>query len=261
MEARDFYDGLGPDYDSLVAWEARLGREGGFFKRLFDDAPARRVLDAACGTGMHAIAFARQGRQAAGADLSPVMVERARENARAAGVAADFRVAGFGGIARVFGPSWDAVTCLGNSLPHCADEAALAACLSDFAALLRPGGLLVAQNRNYDRLLKDRARVMPLTARGGGEEETLFLRITDFPPPGSPQEESLTFTVITLRRRGNRWTQEAQSTPLRALRRAAVERALREAGFTGIQAFGGYDGSPFDPDASADLVVVARRGP
>jgi glycine/sarcosine N-methyltransferase len=274
MDARDFYDVLGSDYDTMVAWEARLAREEAFFKRLFDHARSRRVLDAACGTGMHAVAFSRmgrpaghgspgcapEGREAAGADVSPVMVERARANALAAGLSVDFRVAGFGGIAAAFGGGWDAVTCLGNSLPHCADDAALAACLADFASLLRPGGLLVVQNRNYDRLLRERTRLMPLAVRGQGEEETLFLRITDFPPAGSPQEESLTFTIVTLRRRGDSWAQESKSTPLRALRRATQERALAEAGFTGVEAFGGYDGAPFDAPASTDLVLVARLG-
>jgi glycine/sarcosine N-methyltransferase len=275
MEARDFYDGLGDDYDRMVSWEGRLAREGGFFRHVFDEAGARRVLDAACGTGMHAISFAREGVKCAGADVSPVMIARARENARAAGVEADFRVAGFGGMAAVFDGPFDAVTCLGNSLPHCADAAALRACLGDFASLLRPGGILVIQNRNYDRLLRDRQRFMPLAARGDAEGQTLYLRITDFPPLGAADEESLTFTLVTLRQRGGArqgtadqtarpgggaWSQEVNSTPLRALRRAPLERALGEAGFPTVKVFGGYDGRPFDDSAAPDLVAVAVRG-
>jgi 2-polyprenyl-3-methyl-5-hydroxy-6-metoxy-1,4-benzoquinol methylase len=79
VEAREFYDGLGGDYDRMVQWQGRLEREELFFKRVFDDAGVVRVLDAACGTGMHAISFARRGLQSAGADLSPAMIARARE--------------------------------------------------------------------------------------------------------------------------------------------------------------------------------------
>ena len=61
MEARDFYDGLGDDYDRMVSWQGRLAREEAFFQRLFDENGVHSVLDAACGTGMHAIAFARRG--------------------------------------------------------------------------------------------------------------------------------------------------------------------------------------------------------
>ncbi|HET6451489.1 MAG TPA: class I SAM-dependent methyltransferase, partial [Spirochaetia bacterium] len=90
IDAQRFYDGLGEDYDLMVSWADRLAREEPFFLRLFGEAGVTRVLDAACATGRHAIAFALSGREAAGADLSPVMVEAARENARAAGVSARF---------------------------------------------------------------------------------------------------------------------------------------------------------------------------
>ncbi len=30
------------------------------------------------------------------------------------------------------------------------------------------------------------------------------------------------------------------------------------AGFSSLEAFGGYGGAPFDPSSSADLVIVAR---
>jgi len=43
-----------------------------------------RVLDTACGTGVHTIALAQHGFTVTGADPSPAMVERARQNAMAA---------------------------------------------------------------------------------------------------------------------------------------------------------------------------------
>ena len=264
MEAKDFYDTLGEDYDRMVSWEGRLGREEAFFRGLFDEHGVRRVLDAACGTGMHAIAFARQGRAAEGADLSPVMVERARRNAAAAGVSVPFTVAGFGDlVARLSGP-FDAVTCLGNSLPHLLDDASLDAALHDFARALRPGGLLVIQNRNYDRVLRERLRFMPLAARTDDEGETLFLRITDFAGAGAPaaearSEESIEFTIVTLKKRAGTWSQSARATPLRALRRATLERALREAGFADARFFGSYDRAAFDAPGTSDLILTATR--
>ena len=259
MEAREFYDGLGGDYDRMVSWQGRLAREEAFFRRVFDEAGAARVLDAACGTGMHAIAFARRGLESAGADLSPAMIASARENARAAGVDVDLQVAAFGELAGRFTGPFDAVTCLGNSLPHLIDEASLAACLTDFGRLLRPAGLLVIQNRNYDRVLRERQRFMPLAVRAEGEEESLFLRITDFPPAGGPAGDLIDFTIVTLKKTKNAWSQSVQSTPLRAIRRITLERALTAAGFSSVDVYGSYAmASPDSPDAS-DLVVVARK--
>jgi hypothetical protein len=144
-----------------------------------------------------------------------------------------------------------------NSLPHLLDDEALHACLADFAAVLRPEGILVVQNRNYDRLLQERQRFTPVAARTEGEDETLFVRITDF--PAAPSQETIEFTILTLKKRGGKWSQSSQSTPLRAIRRATLENALRAAGFKALSAYGSYSMSPFDPQGSSDLILVARR--
>ena len=51
------------------------------------------ILDLGCGTGEHTILLTRLGYRVLGADAAPAAVERARERARAAGVAAEFAVA------------------------------------------------------------------------------------------------------------------------------------------------------------------------
>ena len=49
-----------------------------------------RVLDAACGTGVVSVTAARLGARVTGLDLTPELLERARENARIAGVEIDW---------------------------------------------------------------------------------------------------------------------------------------------------------------------------
>src|ERR1700730_18701496 len=51
------------------------------------------VLDPGTGPGHHAIYFASQGYSATGIDSSPTGLERARENARRAGVSVNFQLA------------------------------------------------------------------------------------------------------------------------------------------------------------------------
>src|ERR1700722_20393907 len=52
--------------------------------------PGQAVLDVACGTGVVAISAARAGARVRALDLSPTLLERARENARVTGVEVDF---------------------------------------------------------------------------------------------------------------------------------------------------------------------------
>ncbi len=264
------------DYDRFVDWPARLAVELPFIvERVVSPA---RVLDAACGTGMHAIALARHGYRVVGADSSIGMIERARANAAAAGVDVRFEVAGFGELARVFdlSPSpnplpyqgrgrghggrggvvrFDALLCLGNSLPHLLTPAELTVALTDFAACLRPGGLVVIQNRNFDRVVACRERWMEPQARREGDAEWLFLRFYDFDPDGL-----LTFNVVTLERQGaGAWDQRIATSRLRPLPRDELLAALSRAGFERIACYGDMQGAPFDPQSSPNLVVTATN--
>jgi len=246
------YDALAADYDRFVNWEGRLAHELPFFQRLFEERRVERVLDSACGTGHHAIALAQQGYQVVGADLSAAMVELARQNAATAGADVAFRVTGIGELASL-GETFDAVLCLGNSLPHILTAQAVAEALADFAAVLNPGGLLVVQNRNFDLVWTEKKRFMPPQTHRDGDREWLFLRFYDF------HEAGITFNMIWLRRTDRGWEQDVESTELRPIFRDKFAIALEAAGFEHSLFYGSYDGSPFDPSWSGDLIVVATR--
>jgi len=254
------YDAFSIDYDRFVNWPARLGAEMPFLEGQLGavdegSTDPLKVLDSACGTGMHAIALAKRGYTAAGADLSPSMIERARANARASAAPVRFETAGFGELAGVFGQgAFDALLCLGNSLPHLATEAELTSALDDFAACLRPGGLLLIQNRNFDAVLAGSERWMEPQAHREDETEWIFLRFYDFDPNGL-----ITFNVLTLRREGvGPWTQRVTATRLRPLRQADLMLALEAAGLADVSCYGDMAGAAFDAETSGNLVVTAR---
>lgn len=249
------YEVFSADYDRFVNWEGRLALELPFLEEALRSVGARRVLDAACGTGRHAVALAQRGFEVVGADLSPEMVARAHAHAEVTGAPVRFAVAGFGTLAEAVGTGFDALLCLGNSLPHLLTEEALRAALADFAACLRPGGLLCLQNLNYDRILARREAWLVPQAHREGEGEWLFLRHYEFEPDGL-----LTFQVITLRRHaGGEWDQQVLATRLRPWRERELSRALEGAGFHRLQFWGDMQGAPFDPEESGNLVITALR--
>jgi glycine/sarcosine N-methyltransferase len=249
------YDDFSADYDRFVNWPSRLAAELPFLEQQLQGVGARRVLDAACGTGMHAIALAQRGYEVVGADLSPAMIERARANAAAAGVQVRFTVAGFGQLSTLVGTGFDALLCLGNSLPHLLTPEDMAMAFFDFAVCLRPGGLALIQNRNFDAVLARGERWMEPQAHREGEAEWLFLRFYDFEPDGT-----ITFNLVTLRREGaGEWRQQVRSTRLWPQRRDDLVAALAAAGFGEIACWGDMQGMPFDADRSPNLVLTARR--
>jgi glycine/sarcosine N-methyltransferase len=249
------YDSFADDYDRFVNWPGRLAYELPFLEAALQRAaPKPAVLDAACGTGQHALALAERGYPTAGADLSPAMIDRAKQNALARGLGVRFEPAGFSQMADTFGrESFEAVLCLGNSLPHVPDQAGLADALSDFAAVLQPGGLLILQNRNFDQVLAHKARWMEPQSAREGDTEWLFVRFYDYLDDGG-----IDFNILRLRREGDApWQQQLTSTRLRPLTQTDLTQALPLAGFERIEWYGGLDGSPFDPAQSGNLVVLA----
>jgi len=244
------YDRFSEDYDVMVDWEGRLQREEPFFQEIFQREGVRRVLDVGCATGGHVLHFAARGLEAVGADPSGAMIRRA-ESSAAGKSGVRFVQAGFGELAERVGADFDVVTCLGNTLPHALTRHELDNALLDMSAVLRPGGLLVIQLLNYDRILAEQRRFLGISSGARNGVEQLFFRFYDF------DGLRLTFNVAVFKKGEGGWSFNVDSTQLRAIRQEELAEALALAGFDEPQWYGGLDRSAFDPASSGDLVVVA----
>lgn len=243
------YDQFAAGYDLMTDWEIRLKSEAGFLRQLFEGFQVHSVLDAACGTGQHAMEFARWGLEVTGTDLSQPMIDRARENAGTLSVR--FVVAGLGEHREKAPGPYDAVTCLGNSLPHLLDGPALDDALEDFRAVLRPGGVLLLQNNNYDAILSQKRRFMGVASREVQGTEYLFFRFFDLGP------ELITFHIVTFVKTAGSWSFSEDSTPQRPVLQGDLVPRLARLGFRDIRLFGDCQGTGFDETTSPNLVVVA----
>jgi glycine/sarcosine N-methyltransferase len=268
LDGREFYDRQAALYEVMNDWPARLSFELPFIRRTLKQAHARTVLDAACGGGHHAIALAREGYPASGADISAEMIELARRNAAQANVPVRFEQAGFADIGARFGETFGAVLCLGNSLPHVLAEVDQLAALAAMRGRLNSGGVLVLHNLNYDLRWKNRPRFFALTPATLGGRTTLVWRIADYHDPGTrvaginglcSAPGLITFHIATIEQDdAGQWQASVKSTLQRPLFVTDLTRWLKAVGFQDIQFFGGMDGSTFDADSSPDLVIVAR---
>jgi 2-polyprenyl-6-hydroxyphenyl methylase / 3-demethylubiquinone-9 3-methyltransferase len=95
-----------------------------------------RALDVGCGGGLLAESLCRAGARVTAVDLAPAMIEAAREHAREAQLAIDYRLESAEALAAAEPRSFDVVTCM-EMLEHVPDPAATLAAL---ARLTRPGG-------------------------------------------------------------------------------------------------------------------------
>jgi SAM-dependent methyltransferase len=253
LESIEFYNRLAGAFDLMTDWSKRLAYEMPFILETLSRNQAQRVLDAACGTGWHAISLAQKGYRAAGCDLSPAMIKKARMNADQLQVDVIFEVADFAQL-NIFQEDFDAILCLGNSLPHLLSQEALVDALRHMRGKLRAGGVLILHNLNYDLRLKKKPRFFS----ANGNPQMLVWRFVDYGP------EFLTFHTALFERSPSEeagpaaWSVQVNSTLQRPLLRQDLDRALMDAGFRSVKHFGGLDGSPYETEKSGDLIIVAN---
>jgi glycine/sarcosine N-methyltransferase len=149
--------------------------------------------------------------------------------------------------------SFDGLMCLGNSLPHVLDETHMTETLTDFKAVLRPGGKLVIQNRNFDSVSKDRNRWMDPQTYREGDNTWIFVRFYDF-----DQDGLITFNILILSSQGgDNFDQQVISTRLWPVKKEKLVQLLELAEFTSIHTYGDLQGSPFSIESSGNLVITA----
>lgn len=105
--------------------------------RLLQFKPTDAVADIGCGTGLFCVALSGAVERIDGVDISPAMIERARQNA---GHLANVRLS-VGGFPSLDLPddAYDKVLAY-SVLQYLSDEAAIGEALQETARILRPGG-------------------------------------------------------------------------------------------------------------------------
>ncbi len=245
------------EYRRLIAWTARIEREGPFLRSLLAAAPDRSVIDLGCGTGEHVAYFAQEGARAVGLDQSESMIEAAKEHE------AD------GNGRFVLGDALEAASvlpdeapfglalCLGNMLPHIQEDDELERFIAQVAAVLAPRGLFLLQILNYTRIREGKIRHLPVNFReGDGDEEIVFLRLMKTLPEGR-----LLFFPTTLTLDADAEEPVAvkmtRRVPLRAWTDEDLVPRFQAAGFD-VTLHGTMQGDTYHALESNDLILVAQ---
>ena len=126
------------DFGEIAKYYADQAAE--FIERL-GLKPGMKVLDVACGTGNTALPAAKAGAVVTGVDIAPNLVEQARENARRAGLNAEFDEGDAEALSYRDG-SFDAVITMFGAMFAPRPELVAA----ELTRVCRPGGLIAMAN-------------------------------------------------------------------------------------------------------------------
>lgn len=253
--AEDRYEKI--DYRRLIAWDERLEREWPFFQEMMKSAPARKIVDLGSGTGDHARFLASKGFEVTGVDVSPSMIERSRarpaESVRF--IEGDLRE-----VHALADERFGAAICVGNVLPHLTEDDDLRRLAGSVRKALLPGAPMIVQILNYDRIEAKGERALPLSFLRDPDDPKatmIFLRAVELLPGNRA-----IFMPTTLKQRSDREPPlemiASRRVEIRTWRKADLEAAFRENGFSSIEVWGSFQKTEYEPSESRDVILVAR---
>lgn len=245
MENQSLYDWLSEQYDRLIQWNERLPREIPLLLKLLPKPDLGSILDLGCGTGGHLQVLSDNGYQCYGIDVSENLIKVAQQKLPHLShnlVVGDM----ISGVPK----EWNGLSaqiCLGNTLSHL-DKNKIKIFLENAFLRSKKDGILIIENRNWDRILKQQERFLkPVFS-----EDYLFIRVLDFL---STIPDVVKMTVAL-------WHQgvwQSSSVQLYAYSHSQLYTLFCESGWQLKNEFGNLAGEPYDVNHSTDWVSVWQK--
>lgn len=229
-------------WDELIGWEGRAKGEGSFFTDLLADAGCKRVLDAAAGTGFHAVNLTKEGFDVVAADGAETMLPKIEENMRDHGVEFPTYHADWRSLTDDVPGTFDALVCLGNAYTHLFDVEDRERTIQQFFEILEPGGLAIIDHRNYDAML----------ANGYSSKHQYYY--TGNGVDAAP--EVITDDVVRFQYAFP--DGEVHHLTLYPVGTKELEQTLLETGFSEVTQYGDFE-ADWNPDEADFIIQVARK--
>ncbi len=245
-----FYENIAGIYDDMTRFSDRIEKEKPVFQNLVKKHNIKTALDVACGTGLHTILLNELGVSATGIDNSREMLNSAKANARNRGFEPTFLNLAMQEIGGNVREQFDAVFCLGNSLPHLRDNADLNNAVGQFAGVLHKGGTVFLQILNYAKILATKNRIVNINYSNKYE----FIRFYDF------LEQKIRFNLLAIKKENDKVEHSLNSTMIVPFLHDDITRALKNNHFNNLHTYANFQWDPFRQHSSDNLVMTAVKG-
>lgn len=251
-----FYTSIADLYDEIFPYKPP---QKTFVESFKVHGPDSTLLDVGCGTGSLTLNMAESFETVIGIDPDKEMLEKA--NLKALKFKADrrnqleelgkwvFLQNGMLDLSTEFAPnSFNAILCFGNTLVHLSTLEEVKEFLVQAFEVLKPGGFLMIQIINYDRIIDQ-----GLTGLSTLENENVkFERVYEY----ESQPVLVNFqTTLTVKESGEVIENEIS---LLALRPKQLREMLVETGFANLLEFGSFKKEAFGEDSQPYLLVAGK---
>ena len=239
-----FYSSISKAYDSIFPFNP-VQLE--FVESCFNGTVVgKRIIDAGCGTGSLAIMLARRSARVSGFDSDEKMIGLADEK-RPQALDLKFKVGDLIRELENYGKNrYDVVLCFGNTLVHLESMSMIEQFVKNAYYILKPGGKLLIQIVNYDRILDDNVKELPAIET----PDHIFGRKYTLAPDGHIDFK----TVLTNKKSGEELTNNVLLLPVR---RSSLE-SLAGKYFSKVDCFGDFKRNEWN-NSSFHLVIKAEK--
>lgn len=191
-----------------------------------------------------------------GSDLSEAMLDRCQAKAAVKNRTVDLRVCDFRELSQNFSGQFDCVASTGNSLPYVTNEEVLNV-LEQMDSLVRPGGYLYFDVRNWDLVLRTRQRFYLYNPVFDEEIRINLAQAWDY-----NQDGTMDFNLLYTFEKDNKiFQKEVFQEHYHPIPQALLLNKLRQMGYQDPEIYHmpAHAGS-FDPDKNDWYSVIAQKG-
>jgi SAM-dependent methyltransferase len=241
---KDFFSDLWLDVQKSFKTDEETYAEVRFIERALHLAPRSRVLDVPCGVGRHSIELAKQGHHVTGVDITPPLLDDAREKAKEHGVEVRWDQRDMRDLP--WKAEFDAAFCFWGSFGYF-DDAGNRSFLDSVACGLKSGGRFLLDTHVAETLLPR------LVDRRGWRRvgSTMVLEEKRY-----DHVSARTTTEWTLIQNGRMFR---KSSYIRLYTFAELSKLLEKYGFTNFEAYGSLDSEPFRLGSPRLYLVSTKR--
>lgn len=153
-----------PILDFVGDIEDRWRTIGPFLHNILEQYENPKILDLAMGSGQDSIVLLEEGYNVVSNEIDPVGIQTARKNAQEAGVALAVRQVDWTNLetsSEYNQDEFDVIFSLGNSFPnYLLTEEERRKAMSGIWKILKPGGTLFFDTRNFDYMWQNREQIL-----------------------------------------------------------------------------------------------------
>ncbi|MFH1391592.1 MAG: methyltransferase domain-containing protein [Candidatus Diapherotrites archaeon] len=224
-------------WGDFIDWEARRKGENGFLENTLRENKCTKIFDSTLGDGCDSVHLIKKGFDVTSNEVDSNFLAKAIQNSKNHNVKLKVTEHDWRNVSEHLGINvFDAVLCLGNSIAYLFKKNDRLKSIKEFFRILKPGGILIIDERNHRYLLNNREEILNGNFKYKGKYVYCGKHVKGFPIEISDD----LFKMKYVDNRNGKFA----SLDIYPYKENELENELKNAGFADITLFADYSKTP-----------------